>query len=645
MKATQKRKPNIAVLLLASLAAVLLILSLFARFGSGSVIPGGFLRVASGSMAPELNEGDLIFVWKTPYEELKVGDTVTVNDGQGLVTHKIVKTSDGCIVTRGVANDLNDLPSEEGNYVAKMIFSLPGLGWTAEALASPVVLLASIAVILFVFFAPLAVRVAYGEKSHGLALRGAAAALSCAIVLIPAADTSARYKGELSGGGIVVANEVNFTSNYLFDGGNEFGLNGWLGDDYKFEVDIFNFSNALKFNLKDVPLVYELELEKLEGDGYFTDYQVEIGQSYIDRDDNFAGEWIDHPDQVIHSGDPYIKRYGTGTLGDEHFYIPGGQQRTYHHTVRIYKVSSSIPQDASIAFRITARTAKKMTYDQTLTAVFELTKARAGEFIESESTVQSTSSEIIRHTVRSADILGSAQRRVIYFWNTQDIYVNSYQTDIWNIVQTDIGDIDTTTGLLDMTFQSNASLTLEFFKHDRTLSVAPYRETVVVNYVTRDDQDVITGRTPITVERIFLYTNPFVQNGTTITYTVRERAGALASHDQSVPPPVMQEYEVLPRDVKIVWKTSELTLPVTPAGGTLSSQSIDIYGNGPEACTVLTLHHTQADGDVDIPVTLTQMSTSANKFTAKRTLEPVYDTIHPGTVVSYVETITITRAS
>ena len=665
MKATQKRKPNIAVLLLASLAAVMLILSLFARFGSGSVIPGGFLRVASGSMAPELNEGDLIFVWKTPYEELKVGDTVTVNDGQGLVTHKIVKTSDGCIVTRGVANDLNDLPSGEGNYVAKTLFSLPGLGWTAEALGSPVVLFASIAIILFALLAPVALRAAYGEKTHGLAVRGAAAALACAMVILPIADTSARYKGELSGGGILVANEVNFTSNYLFDGGNEFGLNGWLGGNYKFEISVYNYSNALKFNLEDVKLQYELVLEKLTGPGYFTEYEVAITQSYIkDEEEDYHR---DHINKDINPGETYVRRYPTEldiANGESDFFaIRGGRQLACNHIVEIYKVSNSIPDDAMIGFTITAKTAKYMTYEQELSATFKLTRSRSGEFIESESTVQSTASEIIRHTIRSGDVLGAAQRRVIFLWDTDDIYINSYQTDIWNIVQMGLGDVDTTDGLLDMTFQSNSSLTLEFFKHDRSLLISPYRETITVLEKTWNGNVPTTSS--VTVERTFLYTNPLSQTGGRLDYTLRERAGSLATHDQSSPHPVMKEYEVLPRHISVIWPEGgtatdggylEMDLDAMSAPG-LGTRSdlvpVNLYGTGNVLCGVLHLEYAQSHvdgdaydigGDVDLWLTFKKLENAANRdYVVERVLEPVLNA--NGSVNSYNEYIYVKRAS
>lgn len=665
MKEKQNRKPNIAVLLIAPLAAILLILSLFARFGSSKVLPGGFLRVASGSMAPELNEGDLIFVWKTPYENLEVGDVVTVNDGHGLVTHKIVRSEDGIIITKGVANNLNDLPSGEGNYVAKMVFSLPGLGWIAEALGAPAFLIASIAVILFVLLAPAAIRAVYGEKTRRFALRGAAAALACAMVILPIADTSARYKGELSGGGVLVANEVNFTSNYLFDGGNNFGLNGWLGMDYKFELSVYNFSNALKYNLKDVPLAYELEVEKLTGSGYFAKYDVAIIHSYVKPDESgYGGYERIHKNIDLDPDRPYVRRYGTGETEDEpYFYIPGGQQRTCYHTVAIYNVDRSIPQDATIAFRITARTAKKMTYDQTLSAEFRLTRSRAGEFIESASTVQSESSEIIRYTVRSGDVLGAAQRRVIFSWDPSQIYINSYQTDIWNIVQMGLGDVDTTDGLLDMTFQSNASLTLEFFKHERGLLVSPYRETVYVNEINRDDQGNLINQSAVLVERIFLYTDTFSQDRGRLDYTLRERAGSRATHDQTPPHPVMKEYEVLPRHITVIWPDGgmdpgnqnfmELDLDVSsPPQGSVETNCVyyNLYGTGNVSCSKLEFDYAQENGDgvdiygdVDILLTFKKLENAVDRdYVIEHALEPIIN--HVGIVTGYNEYFYVKRA-
>ena len=66
-----------------------------------------FMIVSSGSMAPTLPVGSLVIVTPVEYEDLKLGDIVTMNKGGTYLTHRIVGKKD-------INNVILPNPGEEG---------------------------------------------------------------------------------------------------------------------------------------------------------------------------------------------------------------------------------------------------------------------------------------------------------------------------------------------------------------------------------------------------------------------------------------------------------------------------------------------------------------------------------------------------
>lgn len=118
---------------------------LWAANAAGAVQP---LIVVSGSMAPEINTGDLLFATPTPAGELRIGDVATLPSSQGgvLVTHRIVELDrTGDTVTIRMQGDRNASPDGEEHVLAAMDpvwtprLTVPGAGYVAEALMNPTV--------------------------------------------------------------------------------------------------------------------------------------------------------------------------------------------------------------------------------------------------------------------------------------------------------------------------------------------------------------------------------------------------------------------------------------------------------------------------------------------------------------------------
>lgn len=114
------------------LDVVLVALGLFAIFLIGMKFTGFTSYVVlSGSMTPELNIGDLVYVKEC--DDIKVGDYITfyINDKKNIVTHEVIEIdTDHCYITKGIANETADInPVQENDVIGKVYFSIPYLGY------------------------------------------------------------------------------------------------------------------------------------------------------------------------------------------------------------------------------------------------------------------------------------------------------------------------------------------------------------------------------------------------------------------------------------------------------------------------------------------------------------------------------------
>ncbi len=90
--------------------------------------------VTSDSMKDTFSRGDIVFVKEVTFDELEIGDVVTVasESGDQFFTHRVVgiNSADRTVTTRGDANSANDpMPTEAERIVGKMWYSVPLLGF------------------------------------------------------------------------------------------------------------------------------------------------------------------------------------------------------------------------------------------------------------------------------------------------------------------------------------------------------------------------------------------------------------------------------------------------------------------------------------------------------------------------------------
>ncbi len=85
----------------------------------------GVLVVLTGSMKPEIEDGELIVIKKE--DNYFIGDIVTYENGNSLITHRIIE-NEGKIITQGDYNNERDLPINSNQIVGKVVYHSKILG-------------------------------------------------------------------------------------------------------------------------------------------------------------------------------------------------------------------------------------------------------------------------------------------------------------------------------------------------------------------------------------------------------------------------------------------------------------------------------------------------------------------------------------
>jgi signal peptidase len=94
--------------------------------------------IASGSMQPTLNLGDISFVVSTPAATIKIGDIIQYSTADAPTIHRVIDKYEAggslWFITQGDANNAPDDPVNQRNVMGKVVFTIPQLGWVSIAL-------------------------------------------------------------------------------------------------------------------------------------------------------------------------------------------------------------------------------------------------------------------------------------------------------------------------------------------------------------------------------------------------------------------------------------------------------------------------------------------------------------------------------
>ncbi len=108
-----------------------------------------FYVVSSGSMIPTLNINDVLIVQGIDFNEIQVGDIIVFhrpNIHDKIIVHRVIEINEvndiRVVTTKGDANPSvipgTDYPITEDDYIGKVVFVIPKLGYVTNIIPPPV---------------------------------------------------------------------------------------------------------------------------------------------------------------------------------------------------------------------------------------------------------------------------------------------------------------------------------------------------------------------------------------------------------------------------------------------------------------------------------------------------------------------------
>lgn len=163
-KSVLKKISNIVLTVVLILLTFVVVLTVITRItgNTPSLFGYSILRVSTGSMEPDLMIGDVILSYEVDdVNSLKVGDVITYRGTVGeysnkLITHEVVKApyeENGItyVITKGIANQYEDQPVQEGQIVGSLVCKIPFIDLVYSFFLTPWGLLTAIALIILAF--------------------------------------------------------------------------------------------------------------------------------------------------------------------------------------------------------------------------------------------------------------------------------------------------------------------------------------------------------------------------------------------------------------------------------------------------------------------------------------------------------------
>ena len=111
-------------------------ISLFCFFFFSLFFDYQLKTVVSGSMEPEISIGSLAVI--TSEDDPEVGEVITFERGNVLVTHRVISKTNGELITQGDANESPDKsPVDREDVIGRVSFSVPLIGFLVEFIQTP----------------------------------------------------------------------------------------------------------------------------------------------------------------------------------------------------------------------------------------------------------------------------------------------------------------------------------------------------------------------------------------------------------------------------------------------------------------------------------------------------------------------------
>ena len=150
-----KKLLKIIVDILTFVVFIILIIIIFAKLkmmfsGNNYFEVAGYsiFTVKTGSMAPAINQNDVIIVKRVDFYE--VDDIVTYKEGKDYITHRIISVRGNDIITQGDANNAKDNSITTDMIIGKVVKVFSNMGIWQKVLSTPkIIIMVFVTLILF----------------------------------------------------------------------------------------------------------------------------------------------------------------------------------------------------------------------------------------------------------------------------------------------------------------------------------------------------------------------------------------------------------------------------------------------------------------------------------------------------------------
>lgn len=161
-----KKIVNILINLLVIFSLIILIISGYYLFETkilkkdyANIFGYSIFEISTGSMSGSLEVFDAIIVKLG--NDVNVGDIVTYKQNSNLITHRIIEMDGENIITKGDANNVEDMPITKNSIIGKVVFKIENLGIWKKVMTSPQVLISLTITIILI-----GITIIYNSKDN-----------------------------------------------------------------------------------------------------------------------------------------------------------------------------------------------------------------------------------------------------------------------------------------------------------------------------------------------------------------------------------------------------------------------------------------------------------------------------------------------
>lgn len=155
---------DILYVVLFFLVLLMLVVVILQRVTDNSIAFGGIrmFTVATGSMVPKYEVGDILISKEIAPEQIKVGDDIVYRGKEGsfsgkIVTHQVISIEKSGnenykIITKGIANNIEDPEIDQTQVYGKIIYKIQSLSFISK-------MIKNIYIFYFLIFVPIALLI------------------------------------------------------------------------------------------------------------------------------------------------------------------------------------------------------------------------------------------------------------------------------------------------------------------------------------------------------------------------------------------------------------------------------------------------------------------------------------------------------